>query len=184
MKVNEFFNRVVYIDNNNSLTNARTQLFKRGIKFDVVKADPPNLHVLPPHVTFTRDQLSQLLAFYNVVKKAQTDRLERLLILSDKIKLTDNFLNNFETFTEQIPGKWDLIYFGYDGFIGKSIKQDKLINEVHYASGCFAIAVNFPFFHLLTESAKVPLYSLDEHIKSISLMMDLFIISPPLIVRA
>lgn len=185
MKTNDFFNRVSYIFPEENRTKIKLNCLSQGISIDTyapIIQSPVMPHVAP----FSAAELIELLSFYSVIRSASVDRIERLLILSGNLKFSKGFQKNIERVFEEMPQKWDLLFLGYQDATLKSPKkeEDKIIHAASSVDGCFAVGVNHSFFHLFLEDAKVPQYNLNQHIKVLSLVSDLFIVSPPLITKA
>ena len=188
MTTNEFFSKVIYLSPPQFKTwvRVRDELARRSILVHYVESDDPSMHVVPYQAPFTPRELADLLTFYKVIRQAAADRLDRILVLSSKIKLCRGFLEQSERVYEQLPFGWDLVYFGYSDvkLVVGNTPSTQLVYKAMTVEGTFALAINNSFYHLFLEETRVPCYNLNQHIKQISSNINLFVVIPPLVVPA
>jgi hypothetical protein len=188
MKTNEFFKRIVCINDaaaTRRWNESQYQFRTRGLNVDRIEQKDAKWLTMPFGALFTPDDLALLLTFYQVVRQAQLDGIESVLVLGDNIKLHEKF----ETRAEQVWGEavmdWDLIYLGYNEVnLRDKHKKGASLTRINYGSGLLGLGINNRFYHLFLEEARLPKYSLDEHLKAISLASNIYCVNPPLIVRA
>jgi GR25 family glycosyltransferase involved in LPS biosynthesis len=66
----------------------------------------------------------------NIVKKKE----DRILILSDNVKLIKNFNNKLQRYWNQVPSDWDMVYLGCNGSCGNSSCTDTYYKIFHLDS--------------------------------------------------
>ena len=184
MKTNEYFERIVYLSPHDE-TKYRTAFIKdsisHGINTEVVDSIDSNQVTMPHQATFSRNQLAEVLSFYGVIRRAHMDRINRLLVFSGNVKLRKDYKEREEMVFAQMPHEWDLTYWGHLACQTTQVDtSDKYLHKTFHADGTFALAINNSFYHIFLEDAKVPVSSLNEHIRSISLAIQMYVVLPPL----
>ncbi len=187
MITNDFFDRIIHLGDvgaTRQWMETRRQCVTRGLtKMEMVQMGNPNSNVMPHSATFTKNELAELLSFYKVILAAQTDRINHLLILKGEIKFRKDYAEREEQVLGEIPHEWDMIYWAHDTCqLTTTEKKTNLVQRVFFAEGTRALAINNSFYPVFLESARIPLYNLQEHIRSISLALHLFATIPPLVV--
>lgn len=189
MSTNDFFERVVYIDAQTPTHEAewnftRAQCLSNHIVLNrfIPQQSIVTSTVVPP--TFKPEALYELLGFYAVIQRAYLDRINRILLLSGRVKLAGNYEEMEARVLEELPRSWDMVYWGHTDAEWHAPQQkkqeEKLVHKVWRANGTFAFALNSSVYHLFLEETRVPLYSLNEHLRRISLVIDLYVAHPEL----
>jgi hypothetical protein len=189
MNLSGFFQRTVIITQRGremQCSNLQDALRSIGAEAEAFDAQDPSSLVLPSPSPMMADQLSEYLAVYNIMRRAHIDQVPRLLILRDNVKINDKSASNISAIINQVPHSWDLLFFAHQARLFKVIEDsldpenNKFVFPVWWAAGTSALGINYPFYHLFLEKAKIPTCDLDATIKSVSLAANIFIVNPPL----
>jgi hypothetical protein len=181
MNISAFFPRVISIGPEPDYKTFRAQ----GLNPDPKQVPNPTGLLMPHGAPFTQDDLARLLIFQQIILQAHSDGIERVLILDSKVSFTRGFKGRIEGIVDNLPREWDLLYLGWKdaSFRDKPTPKQRLY-QVNYATGTYALGINNRFYHLFLEDTRVPLYPLDEHLKSVSLASNVFVINPPEIISS
>lgn len=76
-------------------------------------------------------KINEWLTHYKLWKNIIKNKEDRVLILSNNISLTDNFLYKFNKWWNQIPHDWDIVYLGCNG----SCNESNLVHTYYSFNG-------------------------------------------------
>jgi hypothetical protein len=189
LNTDDFFERVVYINPVEAVKDwekVREQCTLREVTVFRTHAEKAEHLVVPPSSYFTPKELAELLSFYKVIRQASIDRINRLLILSGKVKFGKGYVARAEQVFDELPREWTLAYFGWTEakLVEARPSDKKIVHKAYSATGSHALAINNSFYPLFLEAARIPIYNLNQHIQAISSSIELFVVIPPLVVLA
>jgi len=189
MNLNDYFKRIILITEKNEETR-RINLFRTfnsyGIRTEASESVSAGSLVLPNYSFFTKEELGELLSIYRIVHRAYLDQVSPILVLKDTVNVDPDYKNRVGSILNQMPGMWDIIYFGHNEFIPKTVqspaeeKSNAQIIEAWWASSNFALAFNYSFYSMFLDHAQIPTRPLDWHLKSLGLKTKTFVVNPPL----
>lgn len=187
IRINSFFERVVYLSGNEERWRKfHQQCSKRNIIIDKVDLLDPSKLLVPRGALFNANELSEVQTIYNVLNRANIDRIQNLLIFSGNVIFCDNYEENFHSgidFLNMGLEAWDLIYFGCSesSLHQPNYNKQMKLHKAFGAKGICALGINNSFYPLFLESARVPSYPIDMQISSsLSLVCNVFVAIPPL----
>jgi glycosyl transferase family 25 len=85
-------------------------------------------------------ELGGTISHTRLVKKIIDEKYDRVLVLEDDVEFNDNFLLKTEEVLNELPEKWDILFFGGNHTGGFDKVSDNLIRVYRtYALHCYAL---------------------------------------------
>jgi glycosyl transferase, family 25 len=140
--INEYFDKIycVNLDKRKDRWEQVQKEFKKHNlnveRFSAIEGNPDNIptKIVSGHV-------GCVLSHYNIIKKAEEENLEQILILEDDVVFDENLQEKFKMFITQTPKDWDMLYFGGNHNHEPLKKISENVYKVHntYTTHAYAI---------------------------------------------
>jgi GR25 family glycosyltransferase involved in LPS biosynthesis len=128
-KLNDITERVPAVDgsklNLNNISN--TIISKKGI-------DNANNLTMRTGVPMTPGAIGCALSHRNVWSKIVDNKINAALIMEDDIKINNNFMNDIEKYSKDLPPSYDIIFIGYHPASIKYVEKSNFLRNVFLKS--------------------------------------------------
>jgi len=105
---------------------------------------------IPQKGTLKNGELGCHLSHLKVLETAQRENHERILIFEDDVEFDKNFVKLFPKYMKELPGEWDLLYFG-GNHTEEPLPLSKNIMRVINTKCAHAYAVNQRMYQSLID---------------------------------
>lgn len=114
MKLNDLFDHIycINLDRREDRWNASLAEFSRIGLNDVERFSAVDGSVISSPSHLVPGEIGVILSNLGVIIDAYRKGYERILILEDDIRFSDNFVNDFDSWSSEIPSDWQMLYLG------------------------------------------------------------------------
>jgi GR25 family glycosyltransferase involved in LPS biosynthesis len=108
-------------------------------------------------------QYATYLSHLNILKTANKENWNEVLVLEDDITLSDDFDERLDFLLKELPEDWKIAYLGFNGQLNSEIGDvSRWVYSVKNVYGCFGMLINGSFLNELIEVVENNKVAIDE----------------------
>lgn len=149
--INKYFDRVFHInldrrvDRNDNIIN---ELNKYGIISNRISAIDGSVAEIPDYWNNSKGSYGCLISHLNIIRHAKDMKYDNILILEDDVVFNEDINLIFESYFNEVPNDWDILYFSgnhneHCGYTVDKISEKVIKCKMTYSTHSYCINSKF-----------------------------------------